>query len=133
MITIHVTCPHFQQPEHVTKHGVPEAEIIRPKSNKVTPEKEAAILRLLEGRITIRGICRAVKCGPQPSMLPLKKWNRSKRWGDSIECDEIWAFVGSKKNPQWIWLGHFVEALSGLNFQITFARGVGWAATGRVT
>ena len=30
-------------------------------------------------------------------------------------------------------LGHFVEALSGLGFQITFARGVEWAATGRVT
>jgi type 1 glutamine amidotransferase len=30
-------------------------------------------------------------------------------------------------------LGHGVEAVSGLGFQITFARGVEWAATGRVT
>lgn len=30
-------------------------------------------------------------------------------------------------------LGHFVEALSGLGFQVTFARGVEWAATGQVT
>jgi len=30
-------------------------------------------------------------------------------------------------------LGHYVEALNGLGFQITFARGVEWAATGKVT
>ena len=86
MITIHVTCPHCQQAEHVAKHGATEAGTIRakcktckktfainPKSNKVTPEKEAAILRLLEERITIRGICRAIKCGPQTVYATLKK------------------------------------------------------------
>jgi type 1 glutamine amidotransferase len=30
-------------------------------------------------------------------------------------------------------LGHYVEAVNGLGFQITFARGVEWAATGKVT
>ncbi|MDP3069365.1 MAG: ThuA domain-containing protein [Opitutaceae bacterium] len=30
-------------------------------------------------------------------------------------------------------LGHAVEAVSGLGFQLTFARGVEWAATGKVT
>ena len=30
-------------------------------------------------------------------------------------------------------LGHYVEALQGLGFQVTFARGTEWAATGRVT
>jgi len=30
-------------------------------------------------------------------------------------------------------LGHAVEAVNGLGFQVTFARGVEWAATGRVT
>jgi uncharacterized protein len=30
-------------------------------------------------------------------------------------------------------LGHFVDALHGLGFQLTFARGVEWAATGKVT
>ena len=30
-------------------------------------------------------------------------------------------------------LGHYIEALNGVGFQITFARGVEWAATGKVT
>lgn len=30
-------------------------------------------------------------------------------------------------------LGHYVEALEGLGFQVTFLRGTEWAATGRVT
>jgi type 1 glutamine amidotransferase len=30
-------------------------------------------------------------------------------------------------------LGHYLEALQGLGFQVTFARGTEWAATGRVT
>jgi uncharacterized protein len=30
-------------------------------------------------------------------------------------------------------LGHYVEALDGLGFQVTFARGSEWAATGKVT
>jgi type 1 glutamine amidotransferase len=30
-------------------------------------------------------------------------------------------------------LGHSVETLQGLGFQITFTRGTEWAATGRVT
>jgi type 1 glutamine amidotransferase len=30
-------------------------------------------------------------------------------------------------------LGHYVDALNGLGFQVTFARGTEWAATGRVT
>jgi len=30
-------------------------------------------------------------------------------------------------------LGHSVEALNGLGFQITFTRGVEWAAAGKVT
>lgn len=30
-------------------------------------------------------------------------------------------------------LGHYIEALNGIGFQVTFQRGVEWAATGRVT
>jgi len=30
-------------------------------------------------------------------------------------------------------LGHYVEALQGLGFQVTLARGTEWAATGKVT
>lgn len=86
MITTTIACPHCKEAKHVTKHGATEAGTkralctacnktfaINPKSKAVTPEKEAAILRLLEERITIRGICRAVKCGPQTVYATLKK------------------------------------------------------------
>lgn len=86
MITQAVCCPHCQKPDSVVKAGYtdcgsPRARCnacqkcfaIAPRSRAVTAEKEAAILRLLEERITIRGICRAVKCGPQTVYATLKK------------------------------------------------------------
>ena len=86
MIVSTVACPHCGKAEPVikqgkTESGTPRAKCkdcnktfaINPKSHAVTPEKEAAILRLLEERITIRGICRAVKCGPQTVYATLKK------------------------------------------------------------
>ena len=86
MITKIVACPHCQKTETVAKHATTKAGTqrakckecnktfaINPKSRAVTPEKQAAILRLLEERITIRGICRALKCGPQTIYATLKK------------------------------------------------------------
>jgi insertion element IS1 protein InsB len=32
----------------------------------------------------------------EASVLPAKR-------GDSIECDEVWAYVGSKKHQAWLW------------------------------
>ena len=86
MITQSVACPHCSQTDHVSKAGFTDCGTQRakctackktfalnPKSRALTPEKEAAILRLLEERTTIRGICRAVKCGPQTVYATLKK------------------------------------------------------------
>jgi IS1 family transposase len=48
--------------------------------------------------------------------------------GDSIECDEVWAYVGRKKQQAWIWL-----SWSFLTTQtLSFAVGPRDAETGRV-
>lgn len=86
MITYTITCPHCNQAEPVVKYGKTGADTqrakckdcdktfsINPKSRAVTQEKEEAILRQLEERTAIRGICRALKCGPQTVYATLKK------------------------------------------------------------
>ena len=86
MITQTVLCPHCQQAQPVVKAGFTECGTQRakckacnktfalnPKSRAVSADKEAAILRHLEERTTMRGICRALKCGPQTIYATLKK------------------------------------------------------------
>jgi transposase len=86
MITFHVTCPYCEQAEPVIKAGFTDSGTqrarckdckktfaINPKSKAVTPEKEALIESLLEERITMRGIYRAARCGPQTIYAVLKK------------------------------------------------------------
>lgn len=86
MIQAPVTCPHCQQVEPVVKNGYTDSGTqrarcndckrtfaINPKSRAVTPEKQAAILRQLEERTAIRGICRVLRCGPQTVYATLKK------------------------------------------------------------
>jgi transposase-like protein len=86
MITFSVTCPHCQQAEPVIKVGFTDSGTqrakckdckktfaINPKSRAVTPERAEAILRQLEERTAIRGICRSLKCGTQTVYATLKK------------------------------------------------------------
>jgi len=47
--------------------------------------------------------------------------------GDSIECDELWAYVGSKKQQAWIWLSWSFQTTQTLSFAI----GARDEATGR--
>ena len=37
---------------------------------------------------------------------------------DSIECDEMWTFVGSKKSPVWIWLSWSYQTTQTLSFAV---------------
>ena len=37
---------------------------------------------------------------------------------DSIECDEMWTFVGSKKKPTWIWLSWSYQTTQTLSFAV---------------
>jgi len=86
MITYTVACPHCQQTQPVVKYGKTEAGTqrakckdchktfaLQPKSRAVTPEKEAAILRQLEERTSIRGTCRALQCTAKTVYKTLKK------------------------------------------------------------
>lgn len=84
MITI--ACPHCKEARAIRKHGTtsigtPRARcrtckktvILAPKSRAITPHKEAAIERMLNERIPIRGICRALKVSPNTIYATLKK------------------------------------------------------------
>ena len=86
MITYSVACPICQQTQPVVKFGKTKAGSQRarcnacnktfslnPKSRALTPEKEAAILRQLEERTSIRGVCRALKCTAKTVYKTLKK------------------------------------------------------------
>ena len=55
----------------------------------------------------------------ETSVLPAyKRGEQPKRRGDSIECDEIWGFVGSKSNPQWVWLAWSYQTTQTLSFAV---------------
>ena len=86
MITFTVACPYCHQADPVIRHGTTEAGTMRcrckdcrrtfayrPKSRAVTPDKEEAILRQLNERTSIRGVCRALKVSPNTVYATLKK------------------------------------------------------------
>jgi len=47
--------------------------------------------------------------------------------GDSIECDEVWAYAGSKKQQAWLWLSWSFQSTQTLSFAV----GARDEATGR--
>jgi len=85
-----------------------------PQNKPVSDEQKALIDKLLLEKIPLAGIARVVgvserwlqnyvnekyKAVPQKVDIADKKKGRL-----TIECDEIWSFVGNKKNKYWIWL-----------------------------
>jgi transposase len=83
---IAIACPHCQETKNVRKHGTTEIGTprarcmncnktfaIHPQSRAITPEKEEAIVRHLNERTSIRGICRALKVSPNTIYATLKK------------------------------------------------------------
>jgi insertion element IS1 protein InsB len=55
----------------------------------------------------------------EETVLPTyKRGEQPERWGDTIECDEMWAFVGSKKNQQWVWVAWSYQTKQVLSFAI---------------
>jgi len=81
---------------------------------KITDYQKELVAKLLLERISLRGICRVMNV----SMVWLLDFFREitneipKDMGIiipdkgrlTIELDEMWSFVGSKENKQWIWL-----------------------------
>ena len=91
-----------------------------PENHLITEEQRTRIERLLLERISLRGICRAVGVGlrwllqfmagqfqatPEhlyvkpPTNTPAVSMQRLE-----AEVDELWSFVGTKKNRQWVWI-----------------------------
>jgi len=85
-----------------------------PKVPPISDEKKALIDRLLLEKISLAGIARAVEVSEtwlqnyvnkKYEEVPRQVHVRSKKKGRlTVECDEMWSFVGKKSNKQWIWL-----------------------------
>ena len=91
-----------------------------PKQKLISEEKKEQIRKLLLERIPLRGICRAmgVSLGwllgfitSEYEQLPDDLNFRTNVetdeliiWSLESEVDEMWSFVGSKENKQWIWI-----------------------------
>jgi IS1 family transposase len=85
-----------------------------PESRRISDETKALIDKLLLERIPLAGIARVTgvserwlqtyvneKYAEQPRQVQV----RSKKKGClTIECDELWSFVGNKDTKQWVWL-----------------------------
>ena len=89
MVSVEISCPHCHNSAPVVKHGVTDSGAprcrckacnktfaVNPKSKAVTAEKEELVLRCLNERTSIRGICRSAKVEPNTVYSILKKSRR---------------------------------------------------------
>jgi IS1 family transposase len=85
-----------------------------PRHQPISEETRELIDRLLLEKISLAGIVRATgvsqrwlqyyvnkKLGAVKRQVEVKSKKRGKL---TIQCDEMWSFVGNKGNKQWIWL-----------------------------
>ena len=96
----------------------------------ISAEKREKIRKLLLERIPLRGICRVMEVSlrwlldfmaseflgsrgvcPEYEQLPddlnyqaILKTEKLLIWSIDSELDEMWSFVGSKENKQWVWI-----------------------------
>lgn len=104
----------------------------------IDQEKVELIDRLLLERLSLRGICRAVKVSLRwllsyikklynkvPEDLHFKPMIKAKREQGKCyirliksELDEMWSFVGKKENKRWIWLAQCRETRQIIAFHI---------------
>jgi IS1 family transposase len=85
-----------------------------PRHQPVEKETRELIDRLLLEKISLAGIVRATGVSPRWLQYYVNKKLgavkrevevKSKKRGKlTIQCDEMWSFVGNKGNKQWIWL-----------------------------
>lgn len=104
---------HNGKPKHQCKNCGRQF-VVNPTKTNVSTETKQLIDKLLLERISLRGIARVTQtswswlqnyvnqrlaCTPRQIKLSEKSLGRL-----IIECDEMWSFVGSKKNEVYIWL-----------------------------
>lgn len=88
--------------------------VLNPQKHPIDADTKALIDRLLLERISLAGIARAAKVSERwlqdyvnekyknvPRRVVVSKKSKGRL---TIECDELWSFVGKKGNKQWIWL-----------------------------
>ena len=94
--------------------------VVSPRHQPISEETRKLIDQLLLERISLAGICRTTgvsqrwlqyyvnkKLGAVKRQVEVKSKKRGKL---TIQCDEMWSFVGNKGNKQWIWLA--IDVLS---------------------
>src|SRR5262250_180015 len=110
------------------------AFVLTPDNSIIPAEQRALIERLLLERISLRGICRAVGVGLQwllqfmaeqfqaaPEHLHVKPPVSSPAvilQRLEAELDELWSFVGTKANRQWVWVAMDATTRQGIAFHI---------------
>lgn len=122
----HNTCPNCGS-EHLIKNGTihngkpkyackdcGKQFVDKPQKNKISSATKQLIDKLLLERISLRGIARVTgvswdwlqtyvndKMNAIPRQIKVSAKTKGRL---TIECDEMWSFVGSKKNAVYIWL-----------------------------
>ena len=110
---------HTGKQNHKCKVGGRAFGLI-PETHIITEEQKALIERLLLERISLRGICRAVGVGlrwllyfmaERFTAAPEHLYVQSTAGTQKVilprleaEADELWSFVGTKANRQWVWI-----------------------------
>ena len=100
----------------------------------VSEEKQEQVRKLLLERISLRGICRVMGVSLDWLLTYLvslyedlpEHLNVSLEHADNnvviqcleVEADEMWSFVGNKKNKQWIWLAMDVRTRQVIAFHV---------------
>jgi len=125
--TNNLTCPRCQL-SHIKKNGhtyygkqnhqclICGAQFVI-RDNQVSAQTKELIALLLLERISLRGICRVLGVSlcwllnfieklysRVPEDLNFQLPDDAEIEILSLEADEIWSFVGNKKNKRWIWL-----------------------------
>jgi insertion element IS1 protein InsB len=104
------------------------------EQRRVSSEHRVLIERLLQERLSLRGICRAVGVGMKWLMgflvecyeaAPVHLNVQLPQRGELLlvhpleaEADELWSFVGNKANPQWLWLALDARSRQVLAFHV---------------
>lgn len=121
-----MSCPHCQSDQTVKNGTIHNGKpkylcktcgrqfVDDPQDRRISEETKALIDRLLLERISLAGIARAVgvserwlqtyvneKYAAQPRQVQVTPKKKGRL---TIECDELWSFVGNKDNKQWIWI-----------------------------
>ena len=89
-----------------------------PQQKRISQETKALVDKLLLEKIPLAGIARVVgvsevwlqKYVNQKYQAVAHKVEIEKKGRLTLQCDEMWSFVGHKKNKQWIWLAIDVES-----------------------